>query len=154
MARQPEGNFRAATTVVWTGGAGRREADLQVTPCAALQRRLVAMSCVGKIRTTHAVLSKPKRKRGWTAAHLRSKAAPTNSTLAAPSLEPPAVRLALPAPTSPGLPQLPSTGVNADDPDWANIPPAAIPEHPVPCKRTSWVTFDPHTVRNSGTEGR
>lgn len=97
MARQPEGNFRAGTTVVWTGGAGRREADLQVTPCAALPRRLVAMSCTGKIRTTQAVLSHPKRKRGWTATHLHSKAAPTKSALAAPSFEPRAVCPAAPA---------------------------------------------------------
>lgn len=87
MARQSEGNFRAATTVVWPGGARRREADVQVTPCVALQRRLVVMSCVGKIRTTHAVLSNRKRKQGWMAAHLHSKAAPTNSALEAPSFE-------------------------------------------------------------------
>lgn len=100
MARQPEGNFRAATTVVWTGGAGRREGDLQVTPRAALQRRLVVMSCAGKIRTTHAVLSNPERKRGRMETHLRSKAAPTNSALAAPPAECPAVCWAFPTPTS------------------------------------------------------
>lgn len=85
------------------------------------------MSCVGKIRTTHAVLSDRKRKRGWMAAHLHSKAAPTNSALEAPSFESLAMCLAFPTPASTVLPQ-----VNAELPQLDQQPSSRNPGAPHP----------------------
>lgn len=46
------------------------------------------MSCEGKIRTTHTVLSSPGRKRGRMTAQLHGKTAPTHRARAAPSSAP------------------------------------------------------------------